>query len=94
MLVAGGFGASGNALFSSELYDPAVGAWSPTGDVQGAREEHTATLLPDGRVLAVGGAARATCLQPNCSIDAETTGAASRSGDRLAVTLIRMAFGL
>lgn len=57
VLVAGGEGQgnSQGALSSAELYDPATGTWSPTGSLGQAREQHTATLLPDGRVLVAGG---------------------------------------
>ena len=54
---------NGQVLFVSglqaELYHPASGQWRKTGQVGGVvgthRSGHTVTLLPDGRVLVVGG---------------------------------------
>ena len=58
VLVAGG-GYCGNdgcfRLNSSELYDPATGAWSITADLNTSRTRHTTTLLPNGKVLATAG---------------------------------------
>lgn len=39
-----------------ELYDPAINAWTAGGALLAARAQHTATLLPNGRVLLIGGA--------------------------------------
>jgi hypothetical protein len=42
-------------LIGAELYDPAIGSFSTTGDVMTPRYEHTATLLNNGQVLITGG---------------------------------------
>jgi len=57
VLVVGGEDAKFRGLTSVELYDPATGTWTsnPTGQLHFARFSHTATLLPDGRVLVTGG---------------------------------------
>jgi hypothetical protein len=43
------------ALASADLYDPSNNKWSATASLSEAREKHTATLLPNGKILAIGG---------------------------------------
>jgi large repetitive protein len=59
VLVAGGRAYCNDGICvdtsSAELYDPATGTWAATGSMTAAREQHTATLLRGGEVLAAGG---------------------------------------
>lgn len=58
VLVAGGTyfdSATTRVLASAEIYDPAAGSWSPTGDLGAARGGARAVTLADGRVLLAGG---------------------------------------
>ena len=57
VLIAGG--ANDAELFSfsagAELYDPVTGTWRSTGNLNTERYQHTATLLPSGKILVAGG---------------------------------------
>jgi len=62
VLITGGaaFPVPGNgsiiAYYSSaELYDPVTGSWTSAGSMSVSRSDHTATLLPNGKVLIAGG---------------------------------------
>jgi N-acetylneuraminic acid mutarotase len=57
VLVTGGSADTGFATTRAELFDPTTNRWQPTTWPMLAtpRDGHTATLLPDGKVLLVGG---------------------------------------
>ena len=45
-------------IATAELYDPSDDTWSPGGSMSVGRSSHTASLLPDGRVMVAGGLGR------------------------------------
>ncbi|WP_437640281.1 Kelch repeat-containing protein [Sorangium sp. So ce854] len=59
VLVVGGYTLNADQLpagrTSVEIYNPATGAWTAAAPTNLPRMQHTATLLPSGRVLVVGG---------------------------------------
>jgi len=56
VLIAGGYGDTGNIHSSAEIFDPTDPiSFFVTGSMATERAGHTATLLPDGKVLVVGG---------------------------------------
>lgn len=54
ILIAGGVESSGDSA-TAELYDPVADSWSQTGSLTAPRQSHTATPLPDGTALVIGG---------------------------------------
>jgi len=57
VLITGGAdgGGAGSNIVSAEIFDAASLKFRPTGSMHHARIAHTATMLPDGRVLVAGG---------------------------------------
>ena len=60
VLIAGGDNYTNGAMeqprmASAEIYDPVARTFTQVGDMTTGRSGHTATLLPDGRVLIAGG---------------------------------------
>ena len=58
VLAAGGEDPTGDdyvVYSTTEIFDPATNSWSPGPDLSEPRGDHSATLMPDGRVLLIGG---------------------------------------
>jgi hypothetical protein len=62
VLIAGGFNGTFDFVSASELYNPVNGTWQLAGAMQKLRQSATATLLPNGKVLAAGGSGNGSFL--------------------------------
>jgi N-acetylneuraminic acid mutarotase len=61
-------------LNTAEIYNPATGLWSLTGNLSAARGYHTATLLSTGQVLVVGGITESTATSNSAELYDPATG--------------------
>jgi large repetitive protein len=68
-------------LDSVERYDPATGTFSPAGTLLVARGGHTATLLPDGRLLITGGVDPDGAAIGSAELFDPATGTSTATGD-------------
>jgi hypothetical protein len=55
VLLAGGQGNGQFALASAELFDPSKNVFGAASSMKDAREDHTATVLPGGKIFIAGG---------------------------------------
>ncbi len=84
VLLAGGFSRVGRNLptflADAELYNPATKTFMPTGSLNTARDEHTATLLNNGIVLIAGGGNRAPTYLTSAELYDPATGTFAITG--------------
>ena len=83
VLIAGGDDGSGtdeSLLASSEVFDPATGQWSSTGDMSQPRQGHSLVLLDNGTALVAGGDAGDDPFK-SAEIYDPSTGAWTSAGD-------------
>ncbi|APV48931.1 hypothetical protein BWI17_04070 [Betaproteobacteria bacterium GR16-43] len=79
VLVAGGTTVNQSPplnLASAEIYDPATNTWSATGSMIAGRQSAAVVVLPDGRVLVIGGDSTAAAAE----IYDPTTGSFAATG--------------
>jgi WD40 repeat protein len=82
VLIVGGDGDGGlnYELSNVELYDPNTGTFSSTGPLINDRMYHTATLLPNGKVLIAGGWANDNGIYSSAELYDPNTGTFSATG--------------
>jgi Galactose oxidase, central domain len=89
VLVAGGdssYSTASAAEASAELYDSVTGTFVRTGNMTTPRDGHTATLLPNGKVLIAGGGPRingAGYSLASAELYDPATGVFARTGDMI-----------
>jgi N-acetylneuraminic acid mutarotase len=92
VLVVGGFYSpccvGGGALASAELFDPANNTWTTTGTLATARSDHTATLLPNGRVFVAGGAPASAEVYDTAGASWATDGSLATARSKHTATLL------
>jgi Kelch motif/Galactose oxidase, central domain len=88
VLVSGGMGSGdlGPGSTAGYVYDPQRDQWSATADMRQGRVDHTASLLPNGRVLVAGGRDAYTNGTPLSSTEIFDVSAVSSQPSASAVT--------
>jgi hypothetical protein len=84
VLITGGdvkSGSSSAPTASAEVYDPCAQTFTATGSMTDARVGHTATLLPNGKVLVAGGQNSRFVTQATADLYDPTTGLFTPTGN-------------